>query len=250
MSELDSNNAITILRDIFWVGFHDKESDLHCNSYILRDDHDVVLIDPGSIPHFSTVMRKVIDIVDPREITKIIVTHQDPDVCGNLPIVESLIDRKDLEVVVHSSCSRLIRHYGISSNIYEVDKHDDKLELKGGRVLNFFHTPYLHSPFAMIIYDSKTKTVFTSDIFGGLSKSWSLFADEGFLESMEAWHQLVMPSSEILKKCMNGIERLEIEHILPQHGSIIEGDNIKKAIECLKALECGVESIKGATLYE
>ncbi|MBT3879291.1 MAG: hypothetical protein HOF76_09615 [Candidatus Scalindua sp.] len=49
---------------------------------------------------------------------------------------------------------------------------------------------------------------------------------------------------------MNGIERLEIEHILPQHGSIIEGDNIKKAIECLKALECGVESIKGATLYE
>ena len=102
----------------------------------------------------------------------------------------------------------------------------------------------------MIIYDSKTKTVFTSDIFGGLSKSWSLFADEGFLESMEAWHQLVMPSSEILKKCMNGIERLEIEHILPQHGSIIEGDNIKKAIECLKALECGVEAIKEAKLYE
>ena len=25
MSELDSNNAITILRDIFWVGFHEKD---------------------------------------------------------------------------------------------------------------------------------------------------------------------------------------------------------------------------------
>ena len=250
MSELASNNAITILRDVFWVGVHDKESDLHCNSYILRDDHDVVLIDPGSIPHFSTVMRKVIDVVDPREITKIIVTHQDPDVCGNLPIVESLIDRKDLEVVVHSSCSRFIRHYGINSSIYEVDKHDSKLELKSGRVLDFFHTPYLHSPFAIIIYDRLTKTLFTSDIFGGISKNWSLFANDDFLESMKAWHRMVMPSSAILKKCMNGIERLEVEHILPQHGSIIEGDNIKKAIECLKALECGIETMKEVTLFE
>jgi len=250
MSGIDANNAITILRDIFWVGFHDKESDLHCNSYILRDDKDVVLIDPGSIPHFSIVMRKVIDIVDPREITKIIVTHQDPDVCGNLPVVESMIENKDLEIVLHSSCARVIRHYGISSRIYEVDRHGYQLELESGRLLDFFHTPYLHSPFAMIIYDSKTKTVFTSDIFGGIDKDWSLFAHEGFLESMEAWHRLVMPSSEILKKCMNGLERLEIEHILPQHGSVIEGDNIKKAIECLKTLECGIDIIKGIKLYE
>ncbi len=250
MNVNDANNAIAVLRDIYWVGFHDKESDLHCNSYLIIDDKEKILIDPGSIPHFSLVMRKVIDIINPREITKIIVTHQDPDVCGNLPIVESLVDHEDMEIVIHSSCSRLIRHYGVQSNILEVDKYGYKLELKSGRVLEFFHTPYLHSPFAMIIYDKQTKTLFTSDLFGGISKNWSLFAKENFLESMEAWHRMIMPSGEILKRCMNGLERLEIEHILPQHGSVIEGDNIKKAIECLKSLKCGIDIIEGVKLYE
>ncbi|GAX61147.1 flavoprotein [Candidatus Scalindua japonica] len=250
MAVLDANNSITILRDIYWVGFYDKESDLHCNAYLITDDKDIILIDPGSIPHFSIVMRKVLDIVNPGDITKIIVTHQDPDVCGNLPVVESLIDNKDLDVVIHSSCSRLIRHYGINSNIYEVDKHDNKLKLKSGRVLEFFHTPYLHSPFAMIMYDVKTKTLFTSDLLGGISKNWSLFAEKGFLESMKVWHQMTMPSSHILKKCMNGLEKLELERILPQHGSILQGDQIKEAIECLKSIKCGVETIKGVKLYE
>ena len=246
----DANNAITILRDIHWVGFHDKESDLHCNAYLITDDEDIILVDPGSIPHFSIVMRKVLDLVNPRDITKIVVTHQDPDVCGNIPIVEGLVDNADLDIVIHSSCSRLMRHYGINSNIYEVDKHDNKLELKSGRVLEFFHTPYLHSPFAMIMLDIKTKALFTSDLFGGISKAWSLFAGDGFIEAMEAWHRMVMPSGDILKRCMIGLEKLEIEHILPQHGSIIEGDDIKKAIDCLKSLQCGVDVIEGIKLYE
>jgi len=49
---------------------------------------------------------------------------------------------------------------------------------------------------------------------------------------------------------MIGLEKLEIEHILPQHGSIIEGDDIKKAIDCLKSLKCGVDVIEGVKLYE
>ncbi len=34
MTVLDVNSAITILRDIYWVGFYDDKSDLHCNSYL------------------------------------------------------------------------------------------------------------------------------------------------------------------------------------------------------------------------
>ena len=81
MDHFDYNNSITILRDIFWIGFYDKEADLHCNPYLLLDEEDAILIDPGSIPHFSIIMRKVIDLINPNAITKIIVTHQDPDVC-------------------------------------------------------------------------------------------------------------------------------------------------------------------------
>ena len=245
MDHFDYNNSITILRDIFWIGFYDKEADLHCNPYLLLDEEDAILIDPGSIPHFSIIMRKVIDLINPNAITKIIVTHQDPDVCGNLSIVESLIDNPSLKIVAHSSCTRLLRHYGVSSDFYEVDKYDNQLKLKSGRTLEFIHTPYLHSPFAIVVYDRKTKTLFTSDLFGAISKSWSLFAGEDFLEAMEIWHQTIIPSSKILKYCLKKIEKLDIDRILPQHGSIIEGDNIKKAINHLKRVKCGIDRVEG-----
>ncbi len=49
-----------------------------------------------------------------------------------------------------------------------------------------------------------------------------------------------MPSNAILKKFMLKLETYEIDRILPQHGSIIEGDDVKKAIYFLKTLPCGI----------
>lgn len=243
MVNIDYNNAVSVLRDTFWVGFYDKEADLHCNPYIIIDDDEVVLIDPGSIPHFSTVMRKIIDIVNPMDISTIIVNHQDPDVCGNMAVVESLIDRKDLKIVMHSSVTRLIRHYGVTSDFYVVDEHDDKLTLGSGKVLEFIHAPYLHSPFALMTYDVKNKTLFSGDLFGAISRDWSLFAKEDFLPPMDAWHRMTMPSSQVLGACMERLEKLDIDRILPQHGSILEGPSVPRAIAHLKNLKCGIDLI-------
>ena len=37
-----------------------------------------MLFDPGSIPDFPRVMRKIIDLVNPRDISWIVTSHQDP----------------------------------------------------------------------------------------------------------------------------------------------------------------------------
>jgi len=55
---------------------------------MMIDEEDVVMFDPGSIPHFPIVMRKVIEVVNPNEISIIVAHHQDPDVCGNLAVIE------------------------------------------------------------------------------------------------------------------------------------------------------------------
>jgi len=36
-------------------------------------------------------------------------------------------------------------------------------------------------------------------------------------------------------------ERWEIERILPQHGSVIEGDRVQRAFDHLRALPCGID---------
>jgi two-component system cell cycle response regulator len=239
MREERFDEAVAVTRDIYWVGFYDVDAHLHCNPYLLIDDDEAVLFDPGSIPDFAVSMRKVIDLVKPSEISVVVASHQDPDVCGNLAIVEDVIDRPDLRIVAHSRTARLIRHLGIRSELWAPDEHGGTLTLKSGRALDFIPTPYLHAPGAMATLDRKTRSLFTSDLFGGLSTQWSLFARGDWLPTLTRWHQEYMPSGSLLRRCMERFETLEVERILPQHGSVLEGDQVREAIDYLKTLRCG-----------
>lgn len=237
MSSPDYDDAIEVTPGIYWIGFHDQLSGLHCNPYLLIDEEEAIIFDPGSIPDFPIVMRKVINTVLPSMISTIIVNHQDPDVCGCLPVLEDVIDREDLVIAGHSVCLWLVRHYGTRSEMYAGDENDYRLTLRSGRPLEFIFTPHLHSPGAMATYDPMTKSLFTGDLFGTASKNWSLFSDVDFPQSMSSWHLSVMPNGDHMRKGLEALETLDIDRILPQHGSVIEGDKVQEAFEYLKNLD-------------
>lgn len=239
------DEAVEICPGIYWVGLFDNESKLNSNPYLLVDGDEAVLVDPGSIPDFSIVMRKIIDVVSPDRITTIIAAHQDPDVCGNLPVMEDVINRDDLKIVAHSKTHQLIYHLGIKSNIYAVDEHNYQLTLQSGRLLQFIYTPYLHSPGAIATYDTVSRSLFSSDIFGSLSKSGALYAGDDFPENMKRWHQSIMPSNTLLQPAMKHFRTMSIDRILPQHGSLIAGEQVPLAIDYLARLPCGIDLMQG-----
>jgi flavorubredoxin len=121
-----------------------------------------------------------------------------------------------------------------------------RFRLASGRVLEFLFTPYLHSPGAIATYDAKTRSLFTSDIFGALStESWSLLAQGDFLKPMTLWHQTYMSSGRALADCMDRFAALDPMRILPQHGSVLEGDQIRQAMNYLRNLPCGFDLPRG-----
>jgi flavorubredoxin len=129
----------------------------------------------------------------------------------------------------------------VRSDFYAVEKNEYKLSLTSGRELQFLFTPYLHSPGAIVTYDTRTRSLFSSDIFGAISADWSLFKNDNFLEPMRIWHQTYMPSNRILANCMKRLSQLDIDRILPQHGSILEQHQVKQAIQFLAELPCGLD---------
>lgn len=241
MRHFDNDGAVAVSRDIFWIGFQEESSKLHCNPYLLVDDQEAVLFDPGSIPDFPLVMRKVIDLVNPRDISLIVASHQDPDVCGNLAVVEDVIERSDLRIAAHTNTLRLIQHLGLSSELFAVEKNGNRMALKSGRTLEFLPVPYLHSPGAIMTYDRKTRSLFSGDLFGAVDSEWSLFDPKGFPENMRGFHQAYMPTRAILRPAMERLEQLDIACILPQHGSVLEGEQVGQAIAYLKDLPCGAD---------
>lgn len=82
---LDYEKVIPIADDIYWVGFYDKPSGLHCNPYLIIDGEEAVVIDGGSRPDFPTVMMKILQTgIEPSSITAMIYQHYDPDLVGSI----------------------------------------------------------------------------------------------------------------------------------------------------------------------
>ncbi|MDH3838287.1 MAG: hypothetical protein OET57_16185, partial [Desulfobacteraceae bacterium] len=57
-TNIDYENPVEIAEGIYWVGFYDAKSGLHCNPYLIIDNEEALVVDGGSRPDFATVMMK------------------------------------------------------------------------------------------------------------------------------------------------------------------------------------------------
>jgi len=229
-----------IAPSIYWVGMHLQNDSFQCHPYFIDNGDESILIDPGSMIEFEETVFKVKSLADIKSIKYIVLHHQDPDLAAAVPEIEKLIDREDLQIVTHSRTSVLIKHYLVTSSYYEIDKNDNRLITSSGFRLDFLTTPYCHSPGAFVSYDKQSKTLFSGDIFGGIEESWEFYADETYFDKAKQFHQEYMPSKDIFNYALSKIEKLDIDLIAPQHGSIIKKKYINKLIQDMKNLDCGL----------
>ena len=93
MKKLDDTTAIEIAKDIWWVGFADYEAGFSNNPYLLVDEDEAILFDPGpGHPLFrDLIMQKIEEVILPEKIRYIVAHHQDPDLCGLIPFIENIL---------------------------------------------------------------------------------------------------------------------------------------------------------------
>ena len=238
----NDSQAVELAKGVYWVGYHDPKDLLSCNPYLLVDGKEAVLFDPGGVLNYSKVAQKIFSIVEPAQISHVVLHHQDPDLCACMPLLEKVIDQGQMKIVTHSMASIIIRYYGLKSEFYLVDKNLYSLRLKSGRMLRFLTTPFCHFPAAIVTYDEQEKILFSSDLFGAISSDWSLFAKEGYQKQMQTFHTGYMASTRHLSKVMETMAKLDLDMILPQHGSIIKKEMVSQCIDSFKSLPCGIDA--------
>ena len=266
--DYEYENPIEIAEGIYWVGFYDAQSGLHCNPYLIIDNDEVVVIDGGSRPDFATVMMKILQAgVAPQQIKALIYQHYDPDLCGSIPNFEDIIKRNDLKILSASENLMFIRHYSMSSPLVPLSKVNFQFEFASGRRLEFIMTPYSHSAGSFVTFDSKTNVLFSSDLFGSYGLDWELYlhlAPECVecknllrcpmklpdcpVNGILHFHRKIMPSTMALRYSLEQIGKIPFEIIAPQHGSVIKDKEIIRYVfECLSSLEeVGIDGIIGA----
>jgi diguanylate cyclase (GGDEF)-like protein len=241
VKNLDLSKPIEIAEDIFWVGYVVPNDPFQCHVYLIRNGEESILIDPGSMITFPVVLEKLFHVTPLRNVKYIILHHQDPDIVGCYSTLESIFPKGERFLVTHWRTETLLKHYQWKTPFYLINEHDWKLKA-GDRELEFVFTPYAHFPGAFCTFDKRTKTLFSSDIFGAISDKFLLFAedDEDYYKGVELFHKHYMPSKLILNYTLDKIEERNPELIAPQHGSIIKKEMIKPIISRLRLLDCGL----------
>lgn len=250
------SRPVEVAPGIFWVGFQDTESKLHCNPYLVVDKGEAVIIDAGSRPDFAFVMLKVLQTgISPEQIVALIYQHTDPDLCGSIFNMIDMCNRPDLKILSDPRNNTFLSFYLERDKRHLLKSINDYQEgfKVGGRKLKFFSTPYAHTAGSFVTYDEQTGTLFTSDLFGSTSQKWRLYlelTDECYtcettdkcevcsVKEIIEFHRLVMPSEKALLHAMTVVEHTGASLIAPQHGSIItRKEDIRYLTERLKNLK-------------
>ena len=251
-------NPIEITDGVFWLGYAAENIGLHCNPYLIREGDEAVLIDGGSRDDFSYVMLKILRAgIQPAQIKRLIYHHYDPDLCGNLPQLEAIINTQELRIISEMENNVFIQYYSKKTPKLDYRVLHNEYVFQSGRRLTFHGTPFCHSPGSFVTYDERTKTLFSSDLFGSYDANWNLYLElvEGCdachaqkicpetgkkcpIYGIDQFHKRIMPSNAALSGALDVIESLEVDRVAPQHGSILRTEaDVKRVVRHLRQID-------------
>lgn len=228
---------------IYWLGI-DEETAFRCNVYMIVDNGQAIIVDPGNRLYFEIIKEKVARIIDPANVEALILCHQDPDVSAS--IIDWYKFNNDIKIMTSARTNVLLPHYGISGyDFYDIASNDFVFEFKSGRTLQFIESPFLHFPGAFTTFDTVSEFLFSGDIWAALDTNWKLVVDDFSSHEtyMDLFHLDYMASNIAARGFTKKLEGRKIEAILPQHGSLIDKGNVQNAIEYLENLQCGTDII-------
>ena len=212
-------------------------------SYLIVSGNEGLLIDPGGYHLFPKLVYNVSKYIPLNRIKYIYFCHQDPDVCGSLPMWRDVCPQA--KIAIGELWVRFLPHFGVE-NLEEVAY---PLPTDGG-TLNVGKTPidvipahYMHSPNHFSLYDPVSKFLFTGDIGIALG-NFNYLVVKDWIEHIDyiyTPHKILMVSNKVTRAWAERVKKLEIKAILPQHGAIIPEKDVKHFIKFMENLRCGTD---------
>lgn len=200
------------------------------NIYVITGKK-ITIVDCGTGLHQDYVEDKIKKIVNPSEISQIVLTHEHFDHCGGVREIKNL--SKKAMIFAHTLAidkiekgeSDFAQMLGGSMPKMPVDKklnNNDKI-LIGDNEFIVIHTPG-HTPGSICLYDNKGKNLFSGDTvfpFGSFGR-YDFPGGDGMQ----------------LKQSIKKLVKLEINNLYPGHESIVEGDAQKQINNSYENISC------------
>jgi flavorubredoxin len=234
-------NKIEVAKNAYCVGkVDDRDVPFHrlvltrgttYNSYLL-DTEKPTLIDTVDISYGMEFVKHLEAMMDLQKLQYVVINHVEPDHAGALG---ALMNKAKNATVVTTELGKkfLIGMFKIKEERFRVIKDGETLDI-GGKTLQFFETPFLHTEETMITYCIEDKILYPCDIFSTHIANTELFNDlakDDITEDFKVYYKLIMhPHRPFVRDMINKIKNLEINMICPSHGYVLR-ENVQKYID-------------------
>ncbi|GAB1392356.1 MBL fold metallo-hydrolase [Rhodocyclaceae bacterium] len=215
------------------------------NEYLVIDDDDSLLLDPGGNEVFPSVFSALSTEFDPRKITRLFASHQDPDIISSLALW--LEFNPQVKCYISWLWASFVPHFGGNKETF-ISMPDGGMDIMvGSQRLQVIPAHYLHSSGNFHLYDPKAKILFSGDVGAALlppGEDDLFFEDfDRHIRHAEAFHRRWMGSEKAKRDWCQRVSQLDIEMMCPQHGAIYRGAQVRRFIDWFSHLEVGI--VKG-----
>ncbi|MBN2481988.1 MAG: FprA family A-type flavoprotein [Bacteroidales bacterium] len=228
---MTDQKIININKDVSWVGIPDRNIisfdivmetryGTTYNSYFIDADKKT-LIDTAKATFKEEYFRKLKKVVNPEEISNIVVTHTEPDHSGCLKYLLELSP----DAVVYGSRAAINYLQEMINKPFRSQpvKDGDVLDL-GNKTIRFISAPNLHWPDSIYAYLEEDQFLFTCDSFGAHYCHDEMFDDltGDYTDSFTYYFDVILkPFSQFMLKAIEKIRPLKIRAVCPGHGPIL-----------------------------
>lgn len=232
-----------------WFGWEEEGSDsfVQTNQCLVINNEQGYLYDPGGAYVFHQVLDQVSRYLHPNQITHLLATHQDPDVCSSAPL---WMKATDAQLFISKLWLHFVSHFGLDQpdRVTSLPDKGAKLRLPSGDYLLFLPAHFLHSEGNFSILDVRSGILFTGDIGAsiypkGTKREMFVSNFAAHAEFMAPFHKRYMHSNAVCRHWVAQIRALpyQINFLVPQHGAMFKGAQVNEFLDWFEQLQCGAD---------
>ncbi|MCM8814713.1 MAG: FprA family A-type flavoprotein [Candidatus Omnitrophica bacterium] len=222
------------------------------NAYLIKGEKNI-LIDTAKYYCEFDFFEKLQNLIGSEKIDFVISNHSEMDHSG---LIEKVIERSDATLVCSPKGKENLEKHFHNKSWKIITVENGQILSLGNTTFQFFLTPMVHWPDSMCTYLIDKKILFSSDAFGQHFACTEFFADQVgsdiiFREARKYYANIVNPYGTAVRKVLEAIGNLDIEMILPAHGTIWRNmRDIKNIIEKYEAWASNRPGEKVLIVYE
>ncbi len=210
------------------------------NQFAIQVEDEVVLLDPGGLEAFPSMMAAATEQFPLHDIRHIVFSHQDPDVASGLAVWRQVC-RPDVKIHISWMWTGFVAHYDHAAKLTPIKDEGGDITIKG-HALRLVPAHFLHSPGNYSVWDPTSRILFTGDIGACVPvKGDELYLDDfpRNAHRLEGFHRRWMGSVPARDAWLRRVRNLPLTMMAPQHGLILKEPEAHQFFDWFQGLEIG-----------